>query len=84
MALTIKDPRAEQLAYAVAEQTGETLPDAVLHALEERLERLKEQRTGPNLVEDIMAIAERCSALPVLDSRHPDAILGYTDTGTFG
>ncbi len=83
MPLSIKNPRAEQLAHQVAKHTGETLTNAVIHALEERLERLQGRRTGPNVVEEIMAIAHRCSKLPVQDNRSPEEILGYSNTGTF-
>ncbi len=36
--LNIKNPRAHQLAVEVAEAAGETLTDAVIHSLEERLD----------------------------------------------
>jgi antitoxin VapB len=39
MALSIKDPDADRLARALAERTGETLTEAVINALRERLER---------------------------------------------
>jgi len=37
--LNIKNPRAHQLANEIAAMTGESLTDAVIHSLEERLER---------------------------------------------
>ena len=37
--LTIEDPEAEQLARALAQRTGETLTQAVIKALRERLAR---------------------------------------------
>ena len=83
MAVNIKNPRAERLAYQIAKKTGETIADVVIHALEDRLERLEGCRTSPDLVEEIMQIAARCSVLPVLDTRSPEEILGYSETGTF-
>lgn len=83
MAVNIKNPRAERLANQLAQKTGETITDAVIHALEDRLERLEGRRTSPDLVEEIMSIAQRCSQLPVLDSRPPEEILGYSEIGTF-
>ncbi len=83
MAINIKNPRAEKLANQLATKTGETITDAVIHALEDRLERLEGCRTSPDLVAEIMAIADRCSRLPVLDSRSPEEILGYSKIGTF-
>jgi antitoxin VapB len=84
MGISIKNDRAEKLARQVAAEAGESLTDAVIHALEERLERLKGRRSAPDLVETVLAISRRCSALPDLDTRDPDEILGYDETGTFG
>ncbi|WP_309629446.1 type II toxin-antitoxin system VapB family antitoxin [Brevundimonas sp.] len=39
--LNIKNPRAHELAVEVAQATGESLTDAVIHSLEERRDRLK-------------------------------------------
>ena len=61
MAINIKNPRAETLANQLAKKTGETITDAVIHALEDRLERLEGCRTSPDLIEEIMEIADRCS-----------------------
>jgi hypothetical protein len=44
----------------------------------ERLQRV--QRTkGPRLSEELLAIAKRCSDLPVLDPRSPEEIIGYDE-----
>lgn len=84
MPLNIKNPRALELAQLVSQVTGESLTQAVTVALEERLARLQGSRRSPDLVQEILAISERCSALPELDLRHPDEILGYDDVGGFG
>ena len=39
MVLRIKDPDADRLARALSRRTGETLTEAVINALRERLER---------------------------------------------
>jgi antitoxin VapB len=83
MALSIKNDVAERLARRVAAETGESLTEAVINSLEERLERLKGRRSAPDLVETLMAIGRRCSALPDLDTRSADEILGYDDIGAF-
>jgi antitoxin VapB len=83
MALSVKNETAERLARQVAAETGESLTDAILHSLEERLERLKGRRSAPNLVETLLAISRRCSALPDLDTRSTDEILGYDEAGAF-
>jgi antitoxin VapB len=76
MALNIKNPKVELLAREVASQAEESLTQAVLHSLQERLERLKGRRSAPDLVDELMRISRRCSALDDLDSRDADEILG--------
>ena len=82
MALSIRNPKTEALAREVAAETGENITAAVTVALEERLEKVRGRRTVPNLVAEIMQISRRCSALPTLDSRPIEDILGYGDDGS--
>jgi antitoxin VapB len=81
VALNIKHPEADRLARELASATGETLTDAVLNSLRERLRREKARSSKPRLVDELRAIRERCAALPVLDDRLPEEILGYNETG---
>lgn len=82
MPLSIKDPEADLLARRLAAQTGETITKAVIHALREQLAREERKADDDDqLVEDILEIARRFSALPVLDPRSPDEILGYDENG---
>jgi antitoxin VapB len=81
MALSIKNPKAENLARKLAAESGETITQAITHALEERLERLRGRSTTPDLMEDILKISKRCSAIPDQDQRAPDEILGYDSVG---
>jgi antitoxin VapB len=81
MALSIKNPEADRLARHLTRMTGESLTDAVLCALRERLERLQGRRKPKRLAEELMDIGRRCASLPVLDDRSPDEILGYDDAG---
>ena len=83
MGISIKNVRAERLARQVSAETGESLTDAIIHSLEERLERLKGRRSAPDLAETLMAISRRSSALPDLDTRTAEEILGYDEKGTF-
>jgi len=83
MALSIKNDTAERLARQVASETGESLTEAIIHSLEERLESLRGRRSAPDLVETLMEIGRRCSSLPDLDSRSADEILGYDEVGAF-
>jgi antitoxin VapB len=81
VALSIKDPEAERLARALAQQTGETITVATRRALEERLRRLASSARKAALLEDLAASRRRWSALPVLDRRGDDDIIGYDENG---
>jgi antitoxin VapB len=82
MPLSIKDPEADRLARAVAQRTGETLTQAVIIALRERLAREeRKEQAIESLVEDIMEIGRHCASLPLLDARSADDIIGYDKNG---
>ncbi|SEF15453.1 antitoxin VapB [Rhizobiales bacterium GAS191] len=81
MALSIKDPETERLARRLAERTGETITIATRRALEERLRRIGSEARKAALLEDLAASRRRWSALPVLDARATDEIIGYDDNG---
>ena len=82
MPLSIKDPEADQLARNLAQRTGETITQAVITALRERLAR-EQRKDGAteDLVEEIMEIGKHCAALPSRDTRSPDEIIGYDEHG---
>ena len=81
MALSIRNSQAEQLAREVATISGENLTQAIIHALEERLVRLKGRRTTSNLMQEIMIISQRCRSIPDIDQRSPEEILDYNQSG---
>ena len=81
MALNIRNAETESLATALAALTGETKTEAVRRALQERLERTRRVRGRRRLLEDINEIAAHCAALPVVDARDADEILGYDSHG---
>jgi antitoxin VapB len=81
MSLVITDPKAEQLAQELARKIGGTVPDAVVRALEAQLVSLKAPSTTAITRDAILEIAARCKALPDLDPRSADEILGYGKTG---
>lgn len=80
MALSIKSDEADRLARELATTTGESLTDAVVNSLRERLDRIR-TRGGPTLQQRVERIQAEVSTLPVLDDRHPDDILGYDEHG---
>lgn len=84
MALSIKNPEADQLARELAELTGESLTDAVLRALRERLQRERGRAYPIPLREQLREIRERCSGYTVLDDRSDEEILGYDERGLPG
>jgi len=84
MVLSIKNPVADRLARELARRTGETLTDAVVQALRERLVRESGRRDGWSLRTEIDRIQERVSSLPVLDERTLDELIGYDEDGLPG
>lgn len=81
MALSIRNPREEKLAREVAAETGESITETIIHALEERLVRLKGRCSTTEVVDEIMKLSMRCRALPEKDWREADEILGYDEMG---
>ncbi len=76
----------EQLARLVAIKTGKTPGDILKEAVEARAEAagigVTRRRRSPEEIEKrLKEIAERVAALPILDGRSPDDIIGYNETG---
>ena len=83
MALSIKNPRAEQLAKELAKESGTTVTASVIVALEEALRRVVGRKDAPSALDAILDVSQRCAALPDLDARSAEEILGYDETGGF-
>lgn len=94
MPFTIDDPHIERLARALAAATGEPVPRAVAAALSERLDRVRQSRVTaavrdgagatdptPPRLGSVAEIQAYLAALPELDPRTPDEILGYDTVG---
>lgn len=81
MALNIRNRNTEVLAATLARLTGETKTQAVTKALQDRLDRIRRQRSGRSLAQELDAIALHCASLPVLDDRSDEEILGYDEHG---
>lgn len=82
MALNIEDAETDRLARELAGVTGESLTTAVATAVRERLERVRAHPSGRDLAAELDAIALRSAALPVLDGRAEEEVLGYDAQGT--
>lgn len=81
MPLSIRNSEVERLARALSRLTGEGLTQTILQALRERHQRVRAAREQKRLMEDLTAIARRSAALPELDRRSPDEIIGYDERG---
>jgi antitoxin VapB len=82
MALSLKDKVTDRLAREVAARTGETLTDAIRKALSERLVRERLRRGEPaDLAKRLREIGQHRASLPDYDTRSPDEVVGYDDTG---
>ena len=80
MALSIKNDDADRVARELAAATGETLTDAILIALRERLER-ERARGRVGIVDRLVRLAAEVAELEVLNPRPADEILGYDEHG---
>lgn len=83
MALNIKNPSVIKLVTEISETTGDNMTQAILHALEEKLVRLKGRKRLKEVEDAILDISQRCATLPDLDKRSADQILGYDTAGAF-
>jgi antitoxin VapB len=81
MPLSLKSPEADRLAREVAARTGESLTTAIVVALRERLDRLRQGSKKRRLRDDLREIGERCAQLPTRDDRPADEIIGYDERG---
>jgi antitoxin VapB len=81
MPLSIKNPAVERLARHVASETGESLTEAIQKALEERWDRLRAKRRNRIAEGQVEEMLRRVDALPTLDSRAEEEILGYDKDG---
>ncbi|HEX9110019.1 MAG TPA: type II toxin-antitoxin system VapB family antitoxin [Terriglobales bacterium] len=84
MPLSIKNETTERLARQVADEAGESITEAIQKSLEERLGRLKRGRKSRLLASQIEDLLRRVDALPILDTRSEDEILGYDKDGIPG
>jgi antitoxin VapB len=75
--LYIKNPVAHKLAEKVSKKLGVSLTEAVIRSLQDQLR----DKPRPIDWDKVDAISREIAALPVLDSRTDDEILGYDEFG---
>jgi antitoxin VapB len=82
MQLEIEDPQMADLLERLSEWTGESPAEALERAVAERLDRLvaNDQET---YIARIRAITSRVAAMPALDTRTAEEIIGYNENGHF-
>jgi len=81
MAVNIKNHETERLARELARRAGSSITEAITMALREQLAREEGRRSAPSVRDELLAIGRRCAALPDLDTRAPEEILGYDEIG---
>ena len=80
MALSIKSDEADRLARELAAETGESLTEAVVVALRERLDR-EHTRHAASMRTRLKHLAADVAAMRVADGRTPEEIIGYDEAG---
>jgi antitoxin VapB len=84
MAILIRDEEADTLIRTLAARTGESMTDAVKQAVRDRLQRLplskNEITSRERKLAKLFAVSD---ALPTVDERTADEILGYNKRGHF-
>jgi len=80
MALSIKNPVAEELARELVRATGKSITDVVIDALQSRLATMR-RRVHPDVLRDVAELQALVRAQPDRDPRESDEILGYNEFG---
>lgn len=81
MALNIKSTEADRLARALASATGETLTQAVVTALKERLQRETGRGDRRSLQADLRRLQQQFVKGRDPDAPSADDIIGYDEHG---
>jgi antitoxin VapB len=92
MALNIKSAETERVVRELAKRTGLSITEAVHQAAAEKLRAMAADQEGRlarmtpaqrEKLRKLEAISKRAAAIPIVDTRTDDEILGYNDEGTF-
>ncbi|MBM3530840.1 MAG: PSK operon transcription factor [Alphaproteobacteria bacterium] len=84
MAVLIKDDETDRLVRALAARTGETITLAVRNAVAERLDRMPlPARAVADRKRRLRDVIAKSDAMPTVDNRTPDEIVGYNERGHF-
>lgn len=80
MALSVKNPEADALARELTAVTGESMTEAVIVALRERLDRVRGGRSAA-ITRRLHALKAETSEYEGADVRSAEAIIGYDEHG---
>ncbi len=84
MAISIRNPRVEEIAREISRIENRSMTQVIIEALEEKQRRIKQTDAAAALrLQKLESIAAECASLPVIDNRPVDEILGYSDIGAF-
>jgi antitoxin VapB len=83
MGVSIKSPEAERKLRRVARLLGKSMTATVIDLADGKLKELDAQRDRERRHRAVDRIVRRVNALPVLDDRTADEILGYNKDGLF-
>ena len=92
MTLNIESLETEAVVRELAKRTGKSITDAIHQAASEKLRQMdadyaeRVARLTPEQLVTLRRLEEisrRGAALPILDTRTEDEILGYNERGTF-
>ena len=76
--MSIKNDEADRLARELSELTGESITEAIVVSLRERLE---DKRRRPGLEERLKRLVAELGRYPVLREASPDELMGYDEKG---
>ena len=84
MAISIRNPRVEELAREIGEIENRSMTEVIIEALEEKKEKMKQPSAEERLrLKKLKAIADDMAKLPILNDRSVDEILGYNEIGAW-
>jgi len=81
MAITIKNDSVDRMAREASKLEQTSLTEIIRRSLEVRLMKLRIRRTAPDTYQEILELSQRCAALPNLDQRSEEEIMGYDSGG---
>jgi antitoxin VapB len=87
MSTNLIDSDTERLAQKIANVTGKSIRTVVREAITAKAEAAgilvtkNAKYSSKELIARMRALSDHCAALPVLDPRPPDEIVGYDEFG---